>query len=68
MRNNTLKKGIHITQTQVFFPSLVYSEVKYCLWGKKGTGANEFFFLNYWFIDFFDDEKFSLKNNEILNG
>lgn len=44
MRNNTLKKGIHITQTQVFFPSLVYSEVKYCLWGKKGTGANEFFF------------------------
>ena len=26
------------------------------------------FLLNYWFIDFFDDEKFSLKNNEILNG
>lgn len=67
MRNNTLKKGIHITQTQVFFPSLVYSEVKYCLWGKKAQVQTNFF-LNYWFIDFFDDEKFSLKNNEILNG
>lgn len=44
MRNNTLKKGIHITQTQVFFPSLVYSEENIVFRGKKGTGANEFFF------------------------